>query len=445
MALSADVARLQRIAPEYAKAMAAHRRRNFAFLIVDGATFAFAISLLSEATIMPAFVSALTGSSLLVGLVAATFAIGHYLPQLVGAHLVLGRARRKPLFLGIVIAERFGILAIALSATLIGVAPPNLVIALFFIAFAFYSVTTGLIGPVYGDFVAKALTKSRGVFFGTVQLIGGALGFSAALWAESILKSQGFPGGTQTVFWVSFALSFLSIFFVAGLKEEPYPLVEARPRFMTTVRKIPGIVVGDRNYGRFLLARAFLALSTLGMGFVVVNGIRGALVPSDAALLAAVFILSQAVIGFALGVVGNFLGWRVVVIAGGVLIVLGMVGATFAQSVISYIGVFVLLGGANAVTVIGDPNMSIEMAPPDKTGLYLGTTSTFLAPFFIAGPLVAGALEPAVGFTSIFLTAAALALVGLVLAWRTEEPRKQSLPPEEWETPIVLGQPGVQP
>ena len=97
MAISADVARLQKVAPEYAKAMESHRRRNFAFLIVDGATFAFAISLLSEATIMPAFVSALTGSSLLVGLVAATFAIGHYLPQLVGAHLVLGRARRKPL------------------------------------------------------------------------------------------------------------------------------------------------------------------------------------------------------------------------------------------------------------------------------------------------------------------------------------------------------------
>ena len=445
MALSADVARLQRVAPEYAKAMESHRRRNFAFLIVDGATFAFAISLLSEATIMPAFVSALTGSSLLVGLVAATFAIGHYLPQLVGAHLVLGRARRKPLFLGIVIAERFGILAIALSATLIGVAPPNLVIVLFFVAFAFYSVTTGLIGPVYGDFVAKALTKSRGVFFGTVQLIGGALGFSAALWAQSVLKDQGFPGGTQTVFWVSFALSFLSIFFVAGLKEEPYPLVEARPPFLTTLRKIPGIVVGDKNYGRFLLARAFLALSTLGVGFVVVNGLKGALVPSDAALLAAVFIMSQAVIGFALGMVGNFLGWRVVVITGGVLILLGMVGATFAQSVISYIGVFVLLGGANAVTVIGDPNMSIEMAPTDKTGLYLGTTSTLLAPFFIVGPLVAGALEPAVGFTSIFLSAAGLALVGLVLAWRMEEPRKQSLPLEEWEAPIVVGQPGAQP
>jgi len=445
VAVSADVARLRLVAPEYAKAMGRYRRRNFAFLVADGATFAFAISLLSEVTIIPAFISALTGSSLLVGLVAATFAIGHFLPQLVGAHLVLGRARRKPLFLGIVIAERVGILAIALSATLIGAAPPNLVIVLFFAAFAFYAITTGLIGPVYGDFVAKALTKSRGVFFGTVQLIGGILGFSAALWAESVLKEEGFPGGTQIVFWVSFVLSFLSIFFVAGLKEEPYPLVEARPPFLTTLRKIPGIVVGDRNYGRFLLARAFLALSTLGVGFVVVNGLRGVLVPSDAALLAAVFILSQAVVGFGLGMVGNFRGWRVVVITGGIFILCGMVGATFAESLSAYIGVFILLGGANAVTVIGDPNMSIEMSPTDKTGLYLGTTSTLLAPFFIAGPLLAGALEPAVGFTSIFVTASALALVGLVLAWRVQEPRKQSIPPEELETPIVVGQPGVQP
>ena len=143
--------------------------------------------------------------------------------------------------------------------------------------------------------------------------------------------------------------------------------------------------------------------------------------------------------------VGNFFGWRVVVITGGVLIVLGMVGATFAQSVMSYIGVFVVLGGANAMTVIGDPNMSIEMASPDKTGLYLGTTSTLLAPFFIAGPLVAGALEPTVGFASIFVSAAVLALVGLVLAWLITEPRKQSLSPEESEAPIIAGRPGTQP
>ena len=97
MAVSADVARLAAAAPEYARAMSEHQRRNFLFLMLDGATFAFAISLLSETTIIPAFIQQLSGSSVLVGLVAATFAIGRYLPQLIGAHLVRGRSRRNGL------------------------------------------------------------------------------------------------------------------------------------------------------------------------------------------------------------------------------------------------------------------------------------------------------------------------------------------------------------
>lgn len=444
MAVSADVQRLRAIAPEYAAAMESYQKRNFGFLIVDGATFAFAISLLSETTIIPAFVSALTGSSLLVGLVAATFAIGRYLPQLVGAHLVMGRTRRKPLFLAIVIAERVGILAIAISATLIDVVPSGVVITLFFVSFCFYAITTGLIGPVYGDFVAKALTRARGFFFGTVQLIGGVLGFAAALWAEGVLREQGFPEGNQIIFWVSFGLSFLSILFVAGLKEDPYPLTEPRPPFLSTLKRIPTIILGDRNYGRFILARALLAFATLGFGFVVVDGLNSGLASSDAAVLAATFILSQALIGFALGALGNYRGWRIVVVAGALLIVAGMTGAVLVDSLVGYIVVFVFLGGANAVTVIGDPNMSIEMAPTDSTGLYLGTTSTLLAPFFIVGPLLAGVVEPFVGYTAIFIFSAAIALVGLVFAWRIAEPR--SIVSAGDTGPItVVGQPGAQP
>lgn len=444
MALSADVQRLRAIAPEYAVAMESYQKRNFGFLIIDGATFAFAISLLSETTIIPAFVSALTGSSLLVGLVAATFAIGRYLPQLVGAHLVMGRSRRKPLFLAIVIAERVGILAIAVSATLIDLVPSGVVISLFFVSFCFYAITTGLIGPVYGDFVAKALTRARGFFFGTVQLIGGVLGFAAALWAESVLREQGFPEGNQTVFWVSFGLSFLSILFVAGLKEDPYPITEPRPSFLSTLKKIPSIVTGDRNYGRFLLARAFLAFATLGFGFVVVDGVNTGLAPSDAAVLAATFVLSQALIGFALGALGNYRGWRIVVILGALLIAFGMLGAVVVDSLVGYIVVFIFLGGANAVTVIGDPNMSIEMAPTASTGLYLGTTSTLLAPFFIFGPLLAGVLEPVVGYTAIFVFSALVAIAGLFFAWRIVEPRSSVQATDTGEI-RVIGQPGAQP
>jgi len=426
--------------------MEGFQKRNFLLLVIDGATFAFAISLVSETTIIPAFVSALTGSSLLVGLVAATFAIGRYLPQLVGAHLVIGRARRKPLFLAIVVAERFGILAIALSASLIGVVSNALVLTLFFIAFAIYAVTTGLIGPVYGDFVAKGLTKARGVFFGTVQLIGGVLGFSAAIWAESILRSQGFPQGNQTIFWTSFALSMLSIGFVIALKEVPYPHTTKRPPLKDTLRRIPAIIRQDDNYARFLVARSVMALSTLGVGFIVVDGLEGRIRPPDVAILAAVFILSQAVIGFFLGLLGNYRGWRLVVIIGGVLVAAGMAGALVATSLTWYVAVFIALGGANAVTVIGDPNMSIEMAATSRTSLYIGATSTLLAPFFIFGPLVAGVLIPRVGYAAVFWAALALALVSVVLATRIREPRaSEAVTTGEIPTIHVVGQPGVTP
>lgn len=438
MAVSADVARLAAVAPEYVRLMDRHQRRNFLFLMLDSGTFAFAISLLSETTIIPAFVQTLSGSSVLVGLVAATFALGRYLPQLVGAHLVRGRSRRKPLLLAIVVAERVGILAIACTAQLIGVLDPTVVLVVFFISFGGYAMTTGLIGPVYGDFIAKALTRGRGWYYGCVQLLGGLLGFSAALVAEQLIKTNPFPGGIQLCFWLCFALSFLSIFFISGLKEEPYPHVEPRPSFWSTVAEIPALLRGNRSYGRFILARAFLALSTLGIGFVVVDGMGGVLKASDAALMAAVFILSQAVLGFLLGLMGNYLGWKLVVITGGVLIAAGMAGAMIADSIPAYIAIFAALGGANAVTIIGDPNMSIELAPTDKTSLYLGTTSTLLAPFFIVGPLAAGALADVVGYPAVFGAAAVLAVAGLILALRVREPRMAI-------TTEVVGQPGVLP
>lgn len=439
MALSADAARLKVAAPAYAAAQNRHLRGNFVFLVLDGATFSFAISLLSETTIIPAFVQELSGSALLVGLVAAVYAVGHYLPQLVGAHLVRGKSRRKPLMLGIVIAERVGILAIAVTAQLIGVLNTTTILVLFFVAFGGYAVTTGLIGPVYGDFLAKAITRNRGWYYAIVQLLGGLLGFSAALLAEYIIRTNSFPYGIQLCFWICFGLSFFSIVFVSMLKEEPYPHPEPRTSLWSMIGEIPALLRDDHAYGRFILARCILAFSTLGIGFVVVDGLRsGVLRPSDAALLAAVFILSQALLGFLLSLVGNYFGWKLIVTLGGGFIVLGMCCAVVGGSLPLYMAAFIALGGANAVTVIGDSNMSIELAPTARTSLYLGTTSTVLAPFFILGPLVAGAAADTVTYRSVFVAAGLLAIVGILLALRVPEPRKRI---EE----ILVGQPGVQP
>jgi MFS family permease len=432
VSLGADVVRLEAIAPEYVAGMERHRRRNTALMVLEGGTFAIAMSLLSETTIIPAFVQALTGSAILVGLVGAVFALGRYLPQLLGAQLVLGRRRRKPLFLTLVVAERVAILLLAVVASLAGILTTELVVVLFFLAFAAYSTTIGLLGPVYGDFIAKAVTRSRGWLFGLVQLVGGVLGFGAALVAERLLKELPFPVGNQVAFWAALVLSLFSIVFVSQLVELDYPVVEPRPPLRELLREVPRMVAGHRDYRRYLIARAAMALGTGAVGFVVVAGIAGVLRPSDAALMAAVFVLSQAFIGFGLALLGNRFGYRAVVIIGAALIAAGMTAAMLATNLPGFVVALALLGGANSLTFVCDPSMSIEFAPPGRTSVYLGTTLTVLAPFFIIGPLVVGIVIPLTGAPAVFAVSALLAMVGGVLATRVREPRRAA----ETDTPI---------
>lgn len=424
MALTADAERLAREAPEFVARMRGHQRRNVTLMIIDGAAFAMVLSMLSETTIIPAFVEGLTGSAVLVGVIGAIFALGRYAPQLLGSHLVLGRARRKPLFVTIVLAQRIGILAVAASAQLAGVLDTTTVVVLFLLSFGLYAALAGIVGPVFGDFVAKAVPVGRGLFFGTVQLIGGLLGFGAALVAERVIRDNAFPTGNQQLFWAAVAASLFSLLMVSLLKDEPLPNPAPRPRFIHTLASVPGILRDDRDYRRYLSGRLFQALAAGGMGFVVVAGLQNStLVLSDAALLAAAFILAQAVLGFGLGALGNAIGWRAVMVVGGSLMTAGFVAAAVSGSLAVSILAMALLGGANSLVFVGDPNMSIELSPPGATSVYLGLTSTALGPFFIAGPLLAGVLAPVVGFTPVFVVAAVLAALGAVLCLRVREPR----------------------
>jgi MFS family permease len=404
--------------------MREHQPRNVTLMIIDGAAFAFVLSMLSETTIIPAFVEQLTGSAVLVGLVGAVYALGRYGPQLVGAHLALGRERRKPLFVTIIIAQRIGILAVAVSAQLAGVLAPSVVALLFLISFGIYAALAGVVGPVFGDFVAKAVPSGRGLFFGAVQLIGGVLGFGAALVAERVIRENPFPVGNQILFWVAVAGSLISLTLVTQLREETLAQPDPRPPFRRTLASIPAILRADRDYRRYIVGRTPQAIAAGGMGFVVVAGVQsGTLVPSDAAVLAAAFILAQAVLGFVLGAVGNAWGWRLVMVLGASMMCSGFAVAALGGGLAGSIAAMALLGGANSLVFVGDQNMSIELAPPGATSVYIGLSSTALGPFFILGPLIAGVAAPTVGFAPVFWAASALAALGAVLSARVREPR----------------------
>ncbi len=420
----ADVELLRRSHPEYIAAAERNLRRNYLLMTGDQAAFAFAIALLSETTILPAFVKSLTAAPLALGLLAAIFAVGHYAPQLVGAHLSMGRARRKPLVFAIALAERVGILAIALVAQLQGAVAPEVVLVLFFVVFAGYATTTGLIGPPYGELFSKSIVRYRGRFYGGVQLLGGLLGAIGALVATRILASLPEPTGIQVVFWIAFVLSFLSLGFIWNFREEPFPDAAPREPFFVLVRGVPALLRRHAAYRWFLAGRSVVALGTMGVGFLAASALDRGLTAADAALFASFLLVAQSLGGLGLGLIGDRFGWKVVLLTTGLALTLAMLVAMVAVGVPAFGLAFALVGLANAGAMTSDPNLTFEVAPPEDTSRYLGITSTLIAPALIVAPLLGAAIAGATSYAVVFAVSAALALAGMVVvAVRFTEPR----------------------
>ena len=81
-------------------------RFNLTVNILDGGFFGFALGFASFITIIPLFVSQMTDSAMLIGLVPAIHNVGWQFPQLLTAGWVSRAKRIKPLVLWTTIHER---------------------------------------------------------------------------------------------------------------------------------------------------------------------------------------------------------------------------------------------------------------------------------------------------------------------------------------------------
>ena len=219
-----DIKKLQEDHPEYIERVSKNYRWNFIALVLDSSIFAFSVAMLSQDTIIPYFIDQLTTKTWIIGLVPAIYYLGYFFPQLVGAYIVNGKSTRKWTMFTIAMAERVGILAIALIAQFLGLLSNSAAVILFLVAYLVFSVTNGMIIPGYADFISKNIIRNRGTFYGFVSGVGGIVGFGASWLARYLLDTYGFPVNIRILFWTGLGVSMFSPLFIASLREVPFPV-----------------------------------------------------------------------------------------------------------------------------------------------------------------------------------------------------------------------------
>jgi len=362
-------------------------KRSFILNVVNGTLFNFAERLIDPPLVLTWFVSQLTRSNLLTGLVAPLGDAGWYLPQIFVSTYVQRMERKMPSYTftaGIRLAAWF-LLALAVFF----VDNPTALLAAFFFFYLLARLVSGVAGIAFFEVTAKTISPQRlGRLFAWRLLLGGLLGISSGWIVNEVLSHSGFP------FPKNVALLFALYCLITGPAMAAFiairePPGQANPHPITIKeqwRRAGLVLKEDKPFLTFILSQICLALAGVSVPFFTVYATK--VLGATSGLLGfylSVRIASQLAFNLPWGRLTDLFGERLILIvyslgnATTILLALGMV--FWPKSPLSpYLMalVFFLNGAFLPAGVIISASYPIKLSPERERPLYIGLYNTIM-------------------------------------------------------------------
>ncbi|MBN1888470.1 MAG: MFS transporter [Thermoflexales bacterium] len=382
-------------------------RYNFTVGMFDGAFFGLALGLASYVTMLPLFVSTMTNSAILIGLIPAIRTIGWQLPQLLTARRVARLRRYKSMAILMTIHERLPILGLALIAWFLPTLGSRLALWLTFGMLVWHGLGGGFAATAWLSMIGKIIPeKYRGTFFGAQSGAANLLASGGALLAGFLLERGDLHLGFTYSFLLASGAMVVSWFFVASTRESDNPPEEAQQPALWQSMK--GIFHCDANFRYFLAARLVSPLGSLAFGFYTVYLVqRYHISGGTAGLMTSVFMMAQVIANPLMGWLGDRVGHRVTMEAGALAAAASALLAWWAPSASWFYLAFILAGVALVALWTCGLAMTLEFGSVAERPVYVGMANTLVVPSTIVAPILGGWLADMAGYQATFLFSAA--------------------------------------
>ena len=191
----------------------------------------------------------------------------------------------------------------------------------------------------------------------------------------------------------------------------------------------------DRNYGRFLILRVAIVISTYASPFYAVYARRALNAPEDmVGTYVLALTLATVLTNLVLGQVGDRLGNRLLVRLASFTAMLPALAALLVTRVpgieadltLVFGIVFLLQGLHVTASVLGNGNYLLELSSTIERVLYIGLTHGVVGLAWFTLP-IGGVIVDGFGFEALFAVSAGAGLVSSILSLTLEEPRKRRL------------------
>ena len=391
-------------------------KHNLIVNLLDGGFFGFGIGFASFITIIPLFVSQMTESAILIGLIPAIHSVGWQLPQLLAASWVSRMRRYKPAVLMMTIHERIPFFGLAAVSWFFLGKNNSLALTLTFILLIWQGLGGGLAANPWQSMMAKIIpARHQGSFFGGQAALANLAASISAILAGIVLSKLKSP---QDFTWL-FLLGGISLIISLGiiaLTREPEDTQKVNHQkkdpFWLGTRTIWR---RDVNFRGFMFSRVLMQFATMGYAFYIVYCTR--YLDMDvftAGVLTSVLMISQIVANPVMGWFGDRLGHHTMLKIGIIASVISGVLAWWATSLIWFYPVMILAGISIVAVWTTSLTMSVQFGTEAHRPTYIGMANTMLAPATLLAPIFGGWLADAVSYQTTFLASAGFGIITLI-------------------------------
>jgi MFS family permease len=402
-------------------------RFNFIVNVFDGGFFGAALGFASFYTVIPLFVSTMTESAILIGLVPAIHSLGWQLPQIFTAQRVSRLSMIKPMVIWITIHERlpfFGLAVVAFLAPSMGV---PMALGLTYTMLVWQGFGGGFTATPWQSMVAKIIpSERRGTFYGFQSALANLFAMGTAVLAGIMLERLPPPLNYTLCFFFAGIAMAISFVFLAVTREQETKVeirVQGQPGLWS---RMLDILKKDTNLRWFLVVRTLSQFSIMGFAFYTIYAVRHlGMTEGIAGIMMGVFTFGQIIANPLMGWMGDRWSHTTVMKFGLMGAAISGLTAALATGLNWFYLVFILAGIANvAIWTIGLA-MILEFGTESERPVYIGIANTLIAPAAIIGPLLGGWLADNISFQVTFITAAVAGLLTvLVLHLMLQDPRK---------------------
>ncbi|RHW19247.1 MFS transporter [Sphingomonas gilva] len=399
--------------------------RNYAAHFAHGMLGMTGFRLVFAPTFVPAYLFALTQSTLVVGIGASLLYLGTMLSPIAGAARLERSTQVRPSAFVIGGLMCLQILLLALSGFFLRGAVQVFAALVLIFAIGFF---TGAQRVAFQALFGKVIPLARrGRLQGWRNVCGGGLAAVTSYAAGRLLIGEGGgDDGYSMVFLLSFVLTALGLAALIVMREPHTPARAGPDTLLARIRRMPGMVRSDPNYQTFLLIQSLTMASRLAAPFYILfagqaHGLDGKTV----GLLSFAFLGADMIANAIWGQLGDRHGFRAPLIASLSLSVMATVVLLSSDDLAWLFVAFLGLGGASSGYLMSSLLIVLEFGPREDLPMRLAISTTVEGALATLSPLAGGALMLWAGYPAIFgisLVFAAAALA--VTIFRFRDPRR---------------------